>query len=189
MSNQLFNLLDRRSATPDKIREFFESGIDINQKDSEGRNAIQIAIHRGILDLEIYNILIEKGIDINSESNSGSTAIMDAVSLGSDDLILFLLKNIKKFDNPDIDTLVSYIQGGGTNVEIIELFLQKGINPYFENKKKVNSFVAINKSAIKDAIKVVYTYAKEGKATPERPNQETNNIKLCLKKFKNLVQI
>ena len=54
-------------------RLLIEKGIDINQKDWLGVNALHLASKKG--HLELVRLLIEKGIDVNQTTKDGCNAL------------------------------------------------------------------------------------------------------------------
>ena len=67
-----------------------ENGIDINEKDKEGRNALMIASQNGNLD--IIEILIENNIRINERDYDNKNALIYATENGNLEVVQYLVK-------------------------------------------------------------------------------------------------
>ena len=67
-------------------------GINLNQIDQDGRNALHFASRQGHKD--IVQILIEKGIDINQTDNFGQNALHLAFENGKIEIIQILIIHI-----------------------------------------------------------------------------------------------
>ncbi|MGH9969009.1 MAG: ankyrin repeat domain-containing protein [Pyrinomonadaceae bacterium] len=64
----------------ERIRELIHQGVDINQRDDNGRTALMFAVINA--HYETMNLLLEYGADVNAASNKGGTALMGAASAG-----------------------------------------------------------------------------------------------------------
>ncbi len=62
------------------IASFIESGIDINETDNEGNNALHIAVEKN--DIETAKVLIDNGANVNQKNSAGNTALSIAVMKG-----------------------------------------------------------------------------------------------------------
>ena len=76
------------------VKLLIEKGIDINQIDEQGRNALHLALTRD--HKEIVLLLIEKGIDINQTNKDGFNALHLACEEGHLEVVQILIeKGIK----------------------------------------------------------------------------------------------
>ena len=82
-----------------KIYNYFLSkGVDVNQVDKNGNNAIMLASYRN--DLEVIKLLKNETANINSKNKKGNSALTNAVQGNTSKIIDFLIKN-----NADINVL------------------------------------------------------------------------------------
>jgi ankyrin repeat protein len=101
-------------------------GIDINQKDEDGRTALMEASFYG--HAEIVKMLLEKqNIDINQIDEDGKTALMWASEGGHKEIVKMLLEkeniDINQTDEDGMTALIWASDKG--NVEILEMLLEK----------------------------------------------------------------
>lgn len=63
------------------IATFIENGIDVNEPDNEGNNALHIAVEKN--DVETVKILVESGANVNQKNGKGNIPLNIAVMNGS----------------------------------------------------------------------------------------------------------
>ena len=78
-----------------KVELLIEKGININQTNENGENALYLASRWG--KTEVVKLLIEKGIDINQTDEDGYNALHLASRRGQTEVVKLLIeKGIKK---------------------------------------------------------------------------------------------
>lgn len=80
-----------RTAKLTLVGELLESGMDVDQRDSDGNTPLIMAAMAG--KTEVARLLIEKGADVNAKSNGGSAAIHSAAFLGHLGVVKLLVEN------------------------------------------------------------------------------------------------
>ena len=73
----------------EKVNELIHQGVDINQRDENGRIALMFAVINS--HYETVKVLLEHGADVNAQSNKGGTALMGAASGGDLRMVQLLL--------------------------------------------------------------------------------------------------
>lgn len=101
------------------VEEALANGNDINEKDSEGADALMYANYSG--DTDIISYLIEAGADVNSMDDY-STALGTAVMYGEYEAALLLMENgaDPKLAGPDGMTGMDYVEVS-SEAEFVEL--------------------------------------------------------------------
>ncbi|MBW2961966.1 ankyrin repeat domain-containing protein [Mesonia aestuariivivens] len=94
-------LLSRRNKDVSLIKYFLEKGVDANQTNTDGNNALINAAAGN--NLEIVKILEERTTNKNHQNNEGQTALMKAVSGNSIEVVSYLIKKGAKIDVQDKD--------------------------------------------------------------------------------------
>ena len=80
-----------RTAKLRLVGELLESGMDVDQRDSDGNTPLIMAAMAG--KTEVARLLIERGADVDAKSNSGSAAIHSAAFLGHQGVVKLLVEN------------------------------------------------------------------------------------------------
>jgi len=105
----------QKSFLSNLIAKFIDSGIDIDEKNDEGDNAILLAVDKNDLDTSI--LLIEKGVDLNVKNAENITPLDLAVMKGNNDyfeMVKLLLSseadpNIKDSEGISVVEKIIYI--------------------------------------------------------------------------------
>ena len=109
------------------IKNHFDAGTDVNEKDKYGDTSLHIAAVRA--SREVVKMLIEKGADVNAKTKWGRTPLAEAASVGSREIAELLIA-----EGADVNARE---QGGGTplhqatygdHVEVAELLIASGAN-------------------------------------------------------------
>ncbi len=106
-----------------------ESGVRVNQKDSEGRTALMYASYNG------HNVLvgwlIKKGADVNVRDRYGRTALMMAASGPFSETVSLLLDNnawTDLVDNDEHFSALMYAAAEG-HIDNVRMLLEKNADP------------------------------------------------------------
>jgi ankyrin repeat-rich membrane spanning protein len=75
---------------PGTVKDLLRCGADMNEKDVEGRTAIELAAEYGRT--EIISLLLEHGADVNYRGNGKLTPLMRAAYTGRTETVRFLLE-------------------------------------------------------------------------------------------------
>ncbi|KAJ4797400.1 hypothetical protein LUZ62_048646 [Rhynchospora pubera] len=73
------------------IQELFESGVDVNFKDIDGRTALHVAACQN--QTEVVRLLLVKGAQVDCEDRWGSTPLADAIHYKNNEVIKLLEKH------------------------------------------------------------------------------------------------
>ena len=84
------------------VEELLAAGVDVNQRNMDGTNALWAAVVSS--SFRIAERLIEAGVDINNRNDNGATALMYAASAGKAEWVAWLLGH-------DADTTAQTIDG------------------------------------------------------------------------------
>jgi len=133
---ELFSLLEKGNTI--EIIKFIENNrVDINSVDKFTFNLLMKSINRGITDLSEY--LIEQGVDLNYQNEKGQT-ILHLLAINYDKKILekALEKGVNVnlqdiYGNEALWTAVFNDKGFGKRIEMIQLLIKYGANPYHSN--------------------------------------------------------
>lgn len=120
-------------------RVLLDHKADIDYRDKEGKTPLTVAVING--ELSVASSLVEQGAQVDVADCNGMTALHHASAGASSRCIQFLLKegaNLNALDkngNSVLHSAVSMVKKDLPEVrEVIELLLQKGINPKMRNK-------------------------------------------------------
>jgi len=113
--NKPLSQYSQKSFLSNLISSFIDSGVDINEKNNEGNNAILLSVDKN--DIETVELLIEKSADINVQNKNDITPLALAVMKGSNeyfDMVCLLLSsnanpNIKDSNGISIIEKIIYI--------------------------------------------------------------------------------
>jgi len=81
------------------ISKFIDSGIDIDEKNNEGDNALLLAVLKN--DLETAELLLTKGADINTQNKEGVTPLALAIMQGNNEFALMVELLLHNNANPN----------------------------------------------------------------------------------------
>jgi ankyrin repeat protein len=126
-SKNEFLVLSSENGHKEIVQLLIEKGIDINQTDEDGRNALHWASANG--HKEIVQLLIEKGIDINQTDEDGENALHLATSNGHKEIVQLIIEkgiDINQTDGDGENALHLASENG--NKEIVQLLIEKGID-------------------------------------------------------------
>lgn len=87
----VLHLVARKPNQTEIIKYFLQKGVEANQADKEGNNALMVAASGE--DVSTLETLLPKIKNINVANNKGETALAIALRYGSSDVVAFLLKN------------------------------------------------------------------------------------------------
>ncbi|KAB2596834.1 acyl-CoA-binding domain-containing protein 1-like [Pyrus ussuriensis x Pyrus communis] len=79
-----------REGEVDNLLKCIESGVSVDQKDSEGRTPLHWAVDRGHLNMT--ELLVSKNANVNEKDNEGQTALHYAVMCDREGIAEFLVK-------------------------------------------------------------------------------------------------
>lgn len=103
------HVLASRSKDVEIISYFIKKGLDINQVNEEGNNALMLASYRN--NLEIIQLFLDQTKDVNTVNKKGQSALTNAVAYNTPETVLFLIN--KGADISVIDTegntLIAYL--------------------------------------------------------------------------------
>ena len=109
------------------VEELIDMGADINQKDSNGQNALGHALiweHK-----EIVKLLISRGADVNAKNELGNTALIRASKRGYEEIVELLIQKGADVHQKDNDgqnaMMVAY--DNGTKKSIMDAVKKRNI--------------------------------------------------------------
>jgi ankyrin repeat protein len=79
----------------DTVRELIQEGVDINQRDENGRTALMFAVMNS--HYETMKVLLEHGADVQAKSDQGGTALMAAALSGDLRMVQALLDKVRTY--------------------------------------------------------------------------------------------
>jgi uncharacterized protein len=82
-------ILASRQNHEDLVEEFLAAGVDVQQRNMDGTNALWASIVCN--SFRIADRLLEAGININNQNDNGATALMYASSSGKSEWVAWLL--------------------------------------------------------------------------------------------------
>ena len=91
---------DQKQFLADLITQFIDSGVDINEKNHEGNNALLISVEKN--DIDTVAILIEKCADINVKNSEEITPLALAVMKGNNEYLDMVKLLLSCKANPNI---------------------------------------------------------------------------------------
>jgi len=112
-----------------------EKGADVNQKDEEGMTPLfSAAIH---INHKLVEKIIELGADINAQDNEGNTAL---------------------------NKIIYFVDGAIENrtIDLIELLIHSGANPYLTNHAGQNAFMITNEATRKNLEEIYESFQCRG---------------------------
>ncbi len=107
----------------DEVKQFVESGADVNGRDGAGSTPLMMAVLAGNPQIATY--LLSRGADVNARcGQSGSTALSYAVMAGRADLAAILLASGARLDLRYGDQQTAlHLAAAGQSVECVKLLL------------------------------------------------------------------
>ena len=133
-------LLTKNWKTPnfmETVQLLIEKKIDVNHKNRDGRNAIQLLIAEKGVDDEIVpefaHLLITNGLDVNAKNQTGQNIIMELLELDDEEIAMrkYTVKLIRLLIEANIDVnqknsigrsaLVTLCGNGSSNNDLIEI--------------------------------------------------------------------
>ncbi|MDP6555133.1 MAG: protein kinase [Pirellulaceae bacterium] len=148
------------------IRRLLAEGVDVNDKDADGRTALMTASTEGQVSTALA--LIVMGANPNEKDNEGLTALMYAAAARQTDLIaaLFQLelaaRNARARDASPDEAAMKFKQTAGVSVQILEEFGDRAINlDIDENAQDARGETALMKAAIGGDLTCIDALMKE----------------------------
>ncbi|MEP6847930.1 MAG: ankyrin repeat domain-containing protein [Acidobacteriota bacterium] len=132
------------------VERSVNEGFDINQKDSEGRTALHIAVEHGNLD--IVRFLLDKKAKVNAKDNDMLTPIWMLTEVGDEETKLEILKLLMRHGgdinirNEEKETLLM-MASDDDNIEVVRILLNAGANP---NLKDEDGETALDKTSFEE---------------------------------------
>ena len=74
----LFDLCKSGEATPERVQEFLDRGVDVNEKNPNGETPLHVAAHDNE-NPQVLRVLIKAGADVNAKNRNGWTPLDVAV--------------------------------------------------------------------------------------------------------------
>ena len=90
----------------DKVKEFIESGIDVNSRDDKGRTSLLLACHND--NINIVNLLLTHGAKVNTSDNLGRTPLHVAAQNGDTNIVVMLIERGANVNAETTDGFVLY---------------------------------------------------------------------------------
>ncbi len=123
--------LDGKIAT---VKEAVNSGISINVRDQDGKNALMMAAFNG--HTQIVNELLDNGIEINEVDSLGRTALMYGATGAFSETIRVLLDHnadVNVIDNVEHFTALMFAASEG-QLEVVKILVENGANVSLKDK-------------------------------------------------------
>lgn len=119
------------------LNELNNVNYNVNYKESEGNNLLQLAIING-LDYEIIEMLLNQGAETNMKNSFGNTPLHTCVSkFGTTDykVLVLLLENGADVDtrNTDGKTALHLASLNSTGIDLMEILLEYNADPNIRN--------------------------------------------------------
>ncbi|XP_044762829.1 uncharacterized protein LOC123319871 [Coccinella septempunctata] len=83
-----------RNGDIDTIEKLVRSGVDVGERDKEGRNCLHYAVDGN--NIEVIKVFLKHGGDLTDKTNKGNTALHTACNKGFKDVAEFLLESVNK---------------------------------------------------------------------------------------------
>jgi ankyrin repeat protein len=121
-----------------QVKEFIDSGVDINVKDKYGYSALHIASTKQLNEMAI--LLIDQGIDVNMQDKNGYTilhyaALNNQLTVATAALNMGASLSIADIHgNEPLWTAVFNDKGRNDRIEMVQLFLKHGADVNHKNK-------------------------------------------------------
>ncbi len=135
-------ILAAKRGSSARVNSFIKSGIDINMQNSEKRTALMLASLEGFL--IVVDALINAGADVNKTDYMNRTALMMAKTKS-------IINKILSVDGVDVNIQddkgntvmmeqITYEYGPKIMIELLNKFLDKGLNLDIKNKEDKNFY-------------------------------------------------
>jgi ankyrin repeat protein len=150
-----FLLLASKNGHQDIVNLLLERGIDINQKDEDGRNALHLASWYG--HQETVQLLIENRIDIKQTDEFGLNALHLASRYGHSVIVQILIKkgmDIRQKDSLFGQNALHWASEGGHG-EIVQLLINEGIDINQTNEDGENAIRLAYEKGHNDIVKLL----------------------------------
>ena len=126
-----------------KIKLLIEKGADIEARNINGYNSLDIASCRG--NTEVVKFLIEKGVNIEDRSITGGTPLLLASFNGKIEVVKYLIEkgsNIEARNNRGETPLTSAF--GNQRMEVIKFLIKNGADVEAKNNYGVSFYYHLN---------------------------------------------
>lgn len=140
---------------------YTQKGLDLNAKDNAGNGIFYYAARSGNTDL--LDEFIEAGVDFKDKNKEGGNAFLSAVRNRDNTLSFFEYLERQGVD-PNVKTgngytPLHYLAYGAKDTQIIEWFVERGVNPAEIDQRSGNTPL-INAAGYNDSLAVVEYFTK-----------------------------
>lgn len=145
----------------DVCKKYFNAGMDVNVRDSEGTPMLNIATRNERM--ECISWLLDKGADINAVSNDrGYTALMDAVWRGNENITQLLIERGSKMNtvNKEGQTMLVLAVGAGRE-KICRMLVENGENPDVRDSMGMSAYEYAKLFKKSDIVGLLEKYHKQ----------------------------
>jgi ankyrin repeat protein len=146
--NVLICAISNENCPTDVIRLLLDKGADIHSQDENKRSSLLIACGRKKISVELVDLLVERGSDPMEKTIEGETPIRAALSNENcpTDVIRHLLGmgvDVSAEESTG-DSLLLMCMRKHVSIELVELLLQRGANPYYALPRAIIDACPIN---------------------------------------------
>ncbi len=135
-------------------RSLIKNGIDINQKDSLGKNGLLLATERGHVD--VVELLIQNGIDMSQTDEYGCNALHWACSSGFRVIVeLVLAKGVDMNKKNKYGQNCLHYASFYSHKEIVEFLIEKGIDVNQKDYDGNNALHWASKKGYKEIVELL----------------------------------
>jgi len=129
--------------------------IDVNQRDTSGRDALAQAVAGG--HLEIAGMLLAAGANLSTRTEEGNSLLILAVSAQRPEMVNYLLQRKVALDtrNSSGDTALILAAGNG-QLRIVEMLIDAGADLKIRNNDDFNAFQVASHSGHEQIAKLIH---------------------------------